>query len=336
MPDFAVVLVEGFHLSAVGAFTDALWLARQRVDYGYRALGHELRMESKVLLLSPSSPMVSSADGRLLQADAAIADAPPLRLVQVAGFALQSEDDIAPLLARERPLIRWLARQASNGVLIGGGGAAVFLLAAAGLLDGGPASVPPNLSGAFKKLFPKVQIETREMIAEHGSVYTAAAFSAQFSLAARLVSVGSLMLGQWVAISTGLLRDGQRDWEISGDPLVASAQHWMLAHFHRPFRIADLAGALAVSHKTLIRHFQSALGTTPHAYLRGMRMHAAGGMLRSTRLPVERVATAVGFSDASSFRRYFVEHFGCSPKGYRKGAELAPAGPGNRAETPRP
>lgn len=330
MPDFAIVVVEGFHLSAVGAFTDVLWLARNRVDYGYRALGHELRMESKVLLLTPSSPMVASADGRLLQADATIDDAPPLRLIQVAGFALPSEDGIASLLARERPLIRWLAQQAANDVLIGGGGAAVFLLAAAGLLDGGFASVPPNLSGAFKRLFPKVRIETREVIAEHRSVYTAGTLSAQISLAARLLSVaGSLMLGQWVAISTGLLRDQQKDWEISGDPLVAGAQHWMLEHFHRPFRIADLAGVLAVSHKTLIRRFQSALGTTPHAYLRGIRMHCAGTMLHSTRLPVERVATAVGFCDVSSFRRYFVEHFGCSPKAYRDRAELAPVSTGN-------
>lgn len=319
MPDFAIIMVDGFHLSALGAFTDIFSLSRSRVDRGFRALGHELRMESRVVLLSSASLIVAGADGRLLSADAAIADAPPLRLIQVAAFNLETESEIAPLLAREQPLIRWLAGQAAKGVLIGGGGAAVFLLAAAGLLDGAAASVPARLSGAFKKRFPKVRIESHEMIAEHRSIYTAATLAAQLGLAARLVgAAGSHTLGQWAASAAGLPRDRASDWPISGDPLVASAQHWMLEHFNQPFRITDLAAMLAVSHKTLIRRFQSALGTTPRAYVQTMRMQSAGRMLHLTRLPVERIAAAAGYSDASTFRRLFAEHFGCAPQAYRR------------------
>ncbi|TAL02324.1 MAG: helix-turn-helix domain-containing protein [Rhodospirillaceae bacterium] len=326
MPEFAIVMVDGFHLSALGAFTDAFWLCRNRVDNGYRAQGDELRMESKVLLLSPSSQVVTSADGRLLRADVTLANAPLLRLIQVAGFALESEEQIAALLKREQPLIRWLAKRAASGVPIGGGGAAAFLLAAAGLLDGGVASVPVNLLGAFRKRFPKVRIETQEVIAEYQSIYTAGTLAAQFGLAAQLVSVAtSITLGQWVASSVGLQREALSEWKISGDPLVASAQYWMLEHFHQPFRVVDLAAMLAVSHKTLIRRFNSALNTTPHAYARGIRMHSAARMLHLTRLSVERIALAVGYSDPSSFRRLFTEYYGCSPLAYRSLPDLTHA-----------
>ena len=326
MPDIGIVLLEGYHLSAVGCATDAFWLARRHVDDSLSAVGHDLRMKSEVLLLSTNShEEVLSADGRLLRTDKSIADGPLLRMAYIASFTLEP-DHLTELFERERAAIRWIASLAAQGVPIGGGGAAVFLIAEAGVLDHGRASVPADLAGLFRRRYPDIGIDAGESVVANGHIYTAGALAAQLPLAARLVAVsGSFWLGQWLASATGVTRDQPGGWKLSDDPIVAAAQQWIAEHYQRPLTIGDLAVTLGVSHKTLIRHFSADRGMTPLAYLQMVRIENARRMLALTSLSIDQIASAAGYQDVSSFRRLFARHLGLNPAAYR--ASLAFASP---------
>lgn len=63
----------------------------------------------------------------------------------------------------------------------------------------------------------------------------------------------------------------------------------------------------------LIRVFKALSGETPIQFLTRARMAAALRLLSATRWAVAEIATAVGYSDRTSFFRAFRRHHGCSP-----------------------
>jgi transcriptional regulator GlxA family with amidase domain len=52
-------------------------------------------------------------------------------------------------------------------------------------------------------------------------------------------------------------------------------------------------------------------------YLQQLRLHRAVGLLTATREPIQRVATLVGYTDASRFAAHFRRHYGLTPRAYR-------------------
>ena len=94
----------------------------------------------------------------------------------------------------------------------------------------------------------------------------------------------------------------------------------MAARLDRPATVAEAAGAAASSPSRLHALFREHLGTTPGRWLLGRRLDEAARLLSDTRLPVERVAGAVGFADASAFGRAFRRSRGLTPLGHRRRA----------------
>ena len=83
--------------------------------------------------------------------------------------------------------------------------------------------------------------------------------------------------------------------------------------------IAAIAAELGVSHGHLCRVFQRRLGTTPGAWLTGLRLRRAAGLLARTDGLIKEVAHQVGFRDPLYFSRAFRAQHGCSPRAYRRG-----------------
>ncbi|MBW4718107.1 AraC family transcriptional regulator [Saccharothrix obliqua] len=113
---------------------------------------------------------------------------------------------------------------------------------------------------------------------------------------------------------------GQRSGSWPGaprDPVVRAA----LAHVHtrpeHPWTTESLAAAAAVSRTTLHRHFRSALGQTPGAYVTRWRMDLASVRLRDTDEPVESISGAVGYASPHAFSRAFRRARGLPPGEYR-------------------
>jgi len=89
------------------------------------------------------------------------------------------------------------------------------------------------------------------------------------------------------------------------------------AHLADPeFGIDQFAQEMAVSRAQLFRKLKAANGQTPNEFLTEHRMRAAATMLTSGQRTITDVATAVGFTDSSNFRRTFKKYFGKSPTDY--------------------
>jgi AraC family transcriptional regulator, regulatory protein of adaptative response / methylphosphotriester-DNA alkyltransferase methyltransferase len=81
----------------------------------------------------------------------------------------------------------------------------------------------------------------------------------------------------------------------------------------------DLARRVAASRRQLQRAFAEAGETTFRAYVQRVRMARAAELLRESSLPVNRVATAVGYRQPAQFAKAFRRHHGTPPSVFRDG-----------------
>jgi len=101
------------------------------------------------------------------------------------------------------------------------------------------------------------------------------------------------------------------------DPVVRDALACVHARPEHPWTTESLAAATRVSRATLSRHFRSALGQTPGAYVEQWRMNLASVRLRDTDEPVESISGAVGYGSPHAFSRAFRRARGMAPGEYR-------------------
>ncbi|MER8161327.1 AraC family transcriptional regulator [Streptomyces sp. NPDC094472] len=101
------------------------------------------------------------------------------------------------------------------------------------------------------------------------------------------------------------------------DPVVRDALACVHARPEHPWTTETLAIATSVSRATLSRHFRSALGQTPGAYVTQWRMDLASVRLRDTDEPVESISGAVGYGSPHTFSRAFRRARGMAPGEYR-------------------
>lgn len=85
--------------------------------------------------------------------------------------------------------------------------------------------------------------------------------------------------------------------------------------------ISELAGALAVSERTLQRRFAQAIGLTPKRAARIVLFNEVRQRLIHRSEPdLTRLAADVGYADHGHLSRSFQEHFGVSPARFRSWA----------------
>lgn len=85
--------------------------------------------------------------------------------------------------------------------------------------------------------------------------------------------------------------------------------------------LGDLAAVACMSIGHFLRAFRASSGVTPYQYVLKCRLHRACDMLRSSCIPVARVAQACGFKTASHLSSKFHASLGTSPSLYRAGSE---------------
>ncbi|WP_309085430.1 AraC family transcriptional regulator [Chelativorans sp.] len=96
------------------------------------------------------------------------------------------------------------------------------------------------------------------------------------------------------------------------------------AHLERPLDLEQLADVAAMSTFHFARCFKAATGSSPHVFVVARRMDRAAALLRASRLPVARVAEAVGFTSLPHFRRHFRAHWGAGPGEFAGGEAGTP------------
>ncbi len=91
--------------------------------------------------------------------------------------------------------------------------------------------------------------------------------------------------------------------------------------------IEEILDDLTVSRSTLERQFAAVVGRPPGQELLRVRLARAKELLRTTDLPVSRIAAMTGYERSSSFSEFFRREAGTSPRAYRKGGvEVASGG----------
>ena len=78
------------------------------------------------------------------------------------------------------------------------------------------------------------------------------------------------------------------------------------------------AGSVGLSTSYLIRLFQRELDCTPHEYVIQLRMEHAKYLLKTTSMPVKKIAEDSGYGSSSSFVSAFTEKVGIPPQQYRE------------------
>jgi AraC-like DNA-binding protein len=113
--------------------------------------------------------------------------------------------------------------------------------------------------------------------------------------------------------------DGSLPWlSALEDPRLAKVVETILDRPEQNYTLESLAEVAAMSRATFIRHFEKSFQRTPMDYLRDVRLRRGAQLLQTSELPVDSVASKVGYASRSHFSRAFNEQFGVSPADYRK------------------
>ncbi|WP_037900953.1 GlxA family transcriptional regulator [Streptomyces sp. NRRL S-350] len=203
-----------------------------------------------------------------------------------------------------------------------------FALAAAGLLDGRRATTHWRFADLLAERHPQVALEPDALYVDEGSVVTGAGAAAGFDLCLHLIR-----REHGAAMANAVARDmvlpshregGQAQYlaapvpEDARDEGLADVLAWAREHLHEPLPVAELARRALMSKRSFARRFTAATGTTPHAWLRSLRLSRAEELLETTDLPVEEVARRVGYAGAAVLREQFVRRRGVPPRSYRR------------------
>src|SRR5690606_7483236 len=103
-----------------------------------------------------------------------------------------------------------------------------------------------------------------------------------------------------------------------GDERLARSLTLMHAHVDRPWTVAELADAAALSRSTFFERFSRTVGMAPMEYLLAWRTEVAKDLLRRGQLRVAEVAERVGYGSSSAFCAAFQRQSGQPPGRYAR------------------
>ncbi|MEO6724858.1 MAG: helix-turn-helix transcriptional regulator [Blastocatellia bacterium] len=104
------------------------------------------------------------------------------------------------------------------------------------------------------------------------------------------------------------------------DRRLRRAIEFMHDNCGRELALAEIAAAAYLSEFHFARMFKKITGTTPHAYLAGLRIERARRLLAESDLPITEVGTQVGYASQSHFTKVFREATGMTPHAFRRAA----------------
>ena len=249
-------------------------------------------------------------------------------------FGLEALDDadtvIVPACPHEPPramvdALRAAYERGARMVSFCGG---AFALAAAGILDGRAATTHWMDTEDLARRYPHVRVEPDVLYVDEGQVLTSAGTASGIDLALHIVRLdyGPEIANQVARrMVTAAHRDGgQSQFAFTPVPVsgfgnaLGSVMDWMFEHLDEPITVRQLARLAAMSPRTFARRFVEATGTTPVRWLTHQRILRAQDLLQATTLPVEVIASRVGFGTAVNLRQHFRRETSTTPGAYRQ------------------
>lgn len=322
MPRAAILTFDGCYASSVAGFADILQIANSHLELERAPQSSFFKWR----FVSLSGKPATASNGLPLQAHT-VGPRERYDLVFVPSFHYGRHRQFDQFLEQQADACAWLTAQWDAGAWIAANCTGTFILAQTGLLDDRTATTTWWLERQFRARFPRVNLNLGSVLTEMDRLICAGASASYLIQTVRAIErfAGPVIASQ---CAKAMLIDVSQTSQIPYLPLLAQknhsdvlvhrAQRWLQSHLTRTLKITELADALAVSDRTLIRRFRSVLDQTPLSYLQDLRLEAARALLETSSHSVEEVASQVGYSDTSSFSRLFRQRVGMSPGAYRR------------------
>lgn len=231
-----------------------------------------------------------------------------------------------PAMEINQPLISWIEKQYRNGAEVASICTGAFLLAATGALDGKTCSTHWLAADNFRKMFPKVNLQTDQLITDEQGIYTNGGAYSFLNLVIYLIEK---YYDRQTAIFCSKVfqvemdRHSQSPFTIfkgqkqHGDDIVRDAQNYMENHVSEKFSIEQLSSDFAVGRRNFDRRFIKATGNTPIEYAQRVKIESAKKAFETSSKTVNEVMYEVGYADGKAFREVFRRITGMSPLEYR-------------------
>lgn len=325
VPEVAIIAVEETAGSALYGMVDVLsaagtiWETLVRAEAGRQAF--------QVKIVSPHEKPFRCGYSIPVQPDQSIADDPAADIVIAPELWLGPDEDIK---GRYPDLMDWIKRRHAAGAWIYSACSGAIMLAATGLLDGRDATSHWGYQDLFRTNYPKVRFRPEPPLAfadPAGRIVTAGGTSSWHDLALHIIA-RHLSPAEALRIAKVYLfklhDDGQLPHQalIRGsshsDSLVSSVEAYLNEHWRDDRAVAEAVAHVGIPERTLKRRFKAAMGTTLIEYLQRLRIEEAKRILEWESTPVDEVSIAVGYEDASFFRRLFKRLVGLTPREYRR------------------
>lgn len=101
-------------------------------------------------------------------------------------------------------------------------------------------------------------------------------------------------------------------------PSMPEVKAYIQAHLSEKLSIGFLCKQFSVSPTFLKEGFRRSYGIPIHSFLIQQRLQCARKLIRTTGMPIQKIAQSVGYESASQFNTAFRRHFGVTPGQYRK------------------
>lgn len=139
-----------------------------------------------------------------------------------------------------------------------------------------------------------------------------------------------IILGNLLKISAILLRYVPKDTspeskDSANTRTIQKALELVYYHYNEPLTVTQAASLCGYGKSNFSRLFKESVGVSFHSYLNEFRVKNVCELLTGTRIPLDEIASACGFSDAKSLCRIFRAHMGSTPGEYRKHGLASPS-----------
>jgi transcriptional regulator GlxA family with amidase domain len=320
MYDVTVVLLDDGYASTA--------LMPIEIFHSAGALWRELRGEApepkfKVTTVSiDGRPVRSPYAGLMMTPQGGIGDVEKTDIIIIPTSGLAYDEK----LIANNALVPWLIKHYGQGAYLAGVCMGAAYVAETGLLDGKRATTHWAIAPKFAERWPHVDWRADMFVTEDARLLCSGGLTAAADVSLYLVEK---LCGHDVAVQTAkalllnMPRSNQSGYAMlplsppHNDDAVRGVEHTLQSKYADDLSVDDLAVAVGMSSRTLLRRFKAATGRMPGAYLQAVRVEMAKAMLERDRASVQSIAAAVGYDDVSFFRSLFKRSTGMTPAEYR-------------------
>ncbi|GAX08558.1 AraC family transcriptional regulator [Secundilactobacillus silagincola] len=174
-----------------------------------------------------------------------------------------------------------------------------------------------NLATSYPCVYPKSVFYLEELpISQIKSVmelfwFMIKTFQPGFSLNRELYA--SQLLG---ALLSGL--SVNKSDVTTGSTYVDMAIQYIYKNISNPIKLDDIAKTLGISISYLSRTFRKVTKVSVNQFITSAKIDRASHYLRFTNIPIQQIATRLGYTDSYYFSRVFKKEYHVSPREYRQ------------------